>query len=194
MCAGAKTLDRERQRMSFFQSLRKGASNGGASSPQPPDAAVSPPEAAASPLPSRAEAAAAEQLKAAEASVPAANGHLSSIQEHCELPNGVAQQEIPERLQQQVRLCHGQATLLQQLGACVMLEPVCSSTGPPQPLLTALLHAPVRSAACKLSVLHWRQDDMHCAFPGTLLDSSLTVILAGRVGAPGAAPHAHQCL
>ena len=129
VCAGAKTLDRERQRMSFFQSLRKGATNGGVSSPQQPDAAVSAPEVAASPVPCKAEAAASEQLKSAEASVPAANGHLSSIQEHSELPNGVAKQESPRRLQQQVRLCPGQATsMLLQLGAWVTLVLVSSST------------------------------------------------------------------
>ena len=132
VCAGAKTLDRERQRLSFFQSLRKGASNGGASSPQQLDAAANAPEVAASPVQSKAEAAAAEQLKSAEAPVSAANGHLSSIQEHSELPNGIAKQESPRRLQQQVRLRRVQATsvLLQQLGAQVVLVPGCSSTGP----------------------------------------------------------------
>ena len=118
--------------MSFFQSLRKGAANGGASSPQQLDAAVSAPEVVASPEPSKAEAAAPEQLKSAEAVAPAANGHLSSIQEHSELPNGVAKQESPRRLQQQVRLCRGQAPLmlLQQLGAWVVLVPDCSNTAP----------------------------------------------------------------
>ena len=118
VCAGARTLDRERQRMSFFQSLRKGATNGGASSPQQLDAALNTPEVAAGLVPSKAEAAASEQLKSAEPPTPAANGHLSSIQEHSELLNGVAKQDSPRRQQQQVRLCRGQVTLmlLQQLG------------------------------------------------------------------------------